>query len=74
VNKLQFSKFSFIVLKETYVRIQHVEHNQLQEVAVPPADDRDTGGYPFSKYCDKYWLTIELFVRADGQNFMGLLP
>jgi hypothetical protein len=71
VNKLQFSKFSFTVLKETYVSIQHVEENQLEEVAVPPADDKDTGGYPFSKCC---WLTIELFVRADGQKFMGLLP
>jgi hypothetical protein len=41
---------------------------------VPPAGDRDTGGYPFSKCCDKYWLTIELVVKIDGQKFVGLLP
>jgi hypothetical protein len=48
----------------------YVQDNQLQGVAVPPADDRDTGGYPFSM-C---WLTIKLVATADEQKFVGLLP
>jgi hypothetical protein len=52
------SKFSLGVLRIDG-SIQHVQDNQLEEVAVSPADDRDT---------------IELVVRADEQKLVGFLP
>jgi hypothetical protein len=70
----QFNKFWFIVLRNQWQYSTHIQHNQLEEVAGLPADERDIGGYPFLNSCDKCWLTIDLIVRVDGQKFVGLLP